>query len=174
MKYLFLTFCLLLLAVPISAQIKPVVVELGPEAYSTLPHSGGARWVVRGYVYAPGTFTSKDECANAPVTAVPIGTYAIFGEKGTAANHTAIYRVTIQGQQFFFSGIVERYDDESGQPGSTLFDLLRSPVTRNPQAEFADYTPRSAVCFGGRLKLYLREEGSNGRSGFDKRTERRF
>lgn len=150
-----------MLTVPICAQIKPVIIELGPEAYSTLPHSDGARWVARGYVYSPGTFTSKDDCAAAPVAAVPIGTYAIFGEKGTAANHTAIYRVTIQGQQFFFSGIVERYDDESGQPGSTLFDLLRSPFERNPQAEFADYTPRSAVCFGGRLKLYLRESNES-------------
>ncbi len=161
MKYLILTCCLLMLAVPITAQIKPVVVELGPEVYSTLPHSGGARWVVRGYVYAPGTFTSKDECATAPATAAPIGTYAIFGERGDPAFHAATYRITIYGQQFFFGGIVERYDDESGQPGSSLFDLLRSPATRNPFNESADYTPRSSVCFGGRLKLYLRDSNAS-------------
>ncbi|MBL8186596.1 MAG: hypothetical protein JNK38_01240 [Acidobacteria bacterium] len=156
MRYLFLIACLLMLAVPVSAQIKPVVVELGPEAYSTLPRSGGYKWVARGYVYPPGTFTGGSDCPATPA-ASPIGTYAVFGERGSPLNHAALYRVTINGQQFFFGGIVERYDDESGQPGSTLFDLVRSLAARDEITEFADYTPRSGNCFGGRLKLYLQE-----------------
>lgn len=161
-KTIFSILCVLFMTVPVAAQIKPVVVELGPEAYSTIERSNGFKWVVRGYIYPPGTFTGKDECAVARSDIAPIGTYAVFGEKGTAGNHTAIYRVTVNGQQFFFGGIVERYDDESGHLGSTLFDLVRSLVARGDITEFADYAPRSGNCFGGRLKLYLRGSDNDG------------
>lgn len=166
MKFL-LASILALAFVSTPAQIQPVTAELGAPVYSTLPQSGGFRWVVRGHVFAPGTYTPapgqplpRGACDEADFNQ-RIGTYVIFGSYGSAGEHVAQYRVTIRGVSYVWSGLISYYEDEGGAPGSMLYSagkLEGGLVIPGPPEIEAEYTPRSPNCFGGQVKIFVREE----------------
>ena len=165
MKILLAIFALVF--VPASVQVQPATAELGAPVYSTLPQSGGFRWVVRGYVFAPGTYSAppgqplpRGACDEAPFED-RIGTYVIFGSVGGAGEHVAQYRVTIRGVSYVWSGLVNYYEDEGGAPGSMLYSAAKLEgglVISEPPMVEAEYTPRSPGCFGGQVKIFIRDQ----------------
>lgn len=161
-----LIFSLLLLAVFVPGQQQPIVAELGAPVYSTLPQSGGVKWVVRGYVFAPGTYTPapgqplpRAACDEAPFDQ-RIGTYVIFGTVGSAGEHVAQYRATIRGESYVWAGLVTFAQDEGGAPVGLLYSagrLAGGQIVADPPEVDAEYTPRSPDCFGGQVKIFPRE-----------------
>lgn len=154
---------LLFLILPSLVQQQPLVVELGPEVYSTIPRSNGYKWIVRGNLYAAGTWTPppgqplpRGACEPADGVA-PIGQYLIVGESGNTGDHTALYVVRLNSQQYLFTGRTEYYEDASGAPGSTLFPaakLVEGVATVPDPPISAELIPRSRQCFGGQLRLF--------------------
>lgn len=160
---LFLAVLFLAVSAFVPAQQTPITVELGAPVYSTLAQSGGVKWVVRGYVFAPGTYTPapgqplpRAACEDAPFDQ-QIGSYAIWGTVGSAGEHVAQYRVTIRGVSYAWGGLISYYEDEGGAPGSMLYSagkLEGGQILATEPPTQAEYTPRSPLCFGGQVKIY--------------------
>jgi hypothetical protein len=140
-----------------------VVYDLGVETYSTTGRPGFTRFYAAGNIYPAGTYTPntgqplpRGVCDRAD-DVQRVGYFVIYGESGGAGKHNAIYRVVIGEKTLYFSGLIEAID-ESGSPISSLFELatLSNGVFRVSEPPvFAEFTPRSNVCFGGQLKLFL-------------------
>lgn len=148
-----------------TAQVQPITAELGPAIFSTLPQANGYQWVARGYIYPPGTYTPKPGeslprgACEFPDGVQSIGSYAIFGSAGFVGEHLATYRVTIRGESFAWSGLMTYYEDGGGAPGSMLYSagkLQGGRIITEPQID-AEYAPRSTVCFGGQVKIFIRD-----------------
>jgi len=164
MKLIF-AFCLLLAFAP-AAQVQPIMAELGAPVYSTLAQSGGVKWVVRGYVFAPGTYTPapgqplpRGACEDAPFDQ-RIGTYAIWGTVGSAGEHVAQYRVTIRDVSYVWAGLVTFALDEGGSPVGALYSagkLEEGQIVSGVPEIDVEYVPRSPLCFGGQVKVFQRE-----------------
>lgn len=163
MKFVF--FFALWLASSVSVgQVQPIMAELGTPIYSTLSQSP-YNWVVRGYVFAPGTYTPppgqplpRGACDEAPFDQ-RIGTYAIWGTVGGAGEHVAQYRATIRGESYVWAGLITYHTDEGGSPGSMLYSaakLVGGALVNAPPEIEAEYTPRSPQCFGGQVKIFIR------------------
>ncbi len=139
-----------------AAQRQGVMYELGADVFSTLPRSFGYQWYAAGYIFPPGTYAQREPCER-PDPTKAVGTYAIYGINGNQARHQAIYRITVGGESYFFSGEVLALD-EFDQPLTSLFNNVMLKVNglfvqEDPPTE-ATYTPRSTQCFGGRLMLF--------------------
>lgn len=140
-----------------------VVYDLGVETFSTAGRPGFTRFYASGNIYPAGTYTPnagqplpRGACDRAD-DVQRVGYFVIYGESGNAGKHNAIYRVVIGERTYYFSGLIEAID-ESGLPMSSLFELatLSNGVLRlGEPPEFAEFTPRSTACFGGKLTLFL-------------------
>lgn len=159
-KQLFATILLLVALVSLpdarAAQRQGILYELGTDVFSTLPRANGYQWYAAGYVFPPGTYAQREACERPDATKA-VGTYAIYGTSGNQAKHQAIYRVTIKGASYYFSGEIPALD-EFNQPMTSLFDHVALKVDgvfviEDPPSE-ATYTPRSTSCFGGRLMIF--------------------
>lgn len=128
---------------------RATVYELGPPVLDTARQSP-FNWRAWGFVFPRGTIT-KDRCAQPEARS--IGHWTAYVERGNAANHTALYRVAINGEQFTFSGEVSALDDE-GFPASILFDLSKLEAGQFIPAGSVVYEPHSSACLGGLLRIF--------------------
>ena len=163
MRHLFVVLFFFVSTPFVAVQQTPITVELGPPVFSTLPQSNGYRWVIRGHVFAAGTWTPppgqplpRGACEQADFNQ-RIGTYAIFGSVGNAGEHVAQYRATVRGESYTWAGLFSYYEDEGGAPGSMLYSAAKvvggEVVASDPPVQ-AEYTPRAKDCFGGQVKIY--------------------
>ncbi len=163
MKRSFLILLLMALPAFATAPRQAAIFDLGVDTFSTFGRPGFTRFYVARNIYPPGTYTPqpgqplpRGACDRAD-DVQRIGYYVIYGESGSAGRHNAIYRVVIGEKAFYFSGLIEAFD-ELNAPISTLFELatLSNGVFHISQPpSFAEFTPRSTACFGGQLKLFL-------------------
>lgn len=150
---------LLLCPLPVLAQQSTFEAELAPPVYSTLPQSGGVKWVVYGYLYPVGTFANLPQCAPAPDGVEAIGSYKIAGEWGDASFHAAMYRLTFgkpnDGKQFVMSGVFEFALSELNQPQPAIYSAARLVRGNFEEGFDVEFTPRSGACFGGLVRVMV-------------------
>lgn len=152
-----------LCSLPVLAQQQSVTMEFGREIYSTIPQAKGYKWVVRGNLYPAGTYTPAPGqplplgVCELPVDVQPIGQYAIFGERGDAADHTAQFVIRFDRKQLTFAGRLEFFEESPGVIGATLFravKLQNGVMTDTDPPTMVEFTPRSNACFGGTIRVF--------------------
>ena len=117
----------------------------------------------RGNLYLAGTYTPATGqplpigACDFPVDVQPIGQYAIFGETGDAADHTAQFVIRFDGKQLTFAGRLEFFEESPGVIGATLFravKLQNGVMTETDPPSMVEFTPRSRACFGGTVRVF--------------------
>lgn len=147
--------CLLMVFSANAQQPTSLAADLAPPVYLT----NGARWIAYGYLYPPGTFDNLPPCAPPPDGVIPIGSYRISGEYGTAAEHAATYVLRfgspMDGKQFVFGGIFQFLTSELNLPEPAVYSAVR--LSRGVAVEEleVEFTPRSGNCFGGAARVRI-------------------
>lgn len=150
------TIVCLLIAFSVSAQQpSDFLADLAPPVYLTT----GANWIAYGYLYPPGTFDNLPPCAPPPDGVMPIGSYRISGEYGSAAEHAATYVLRfgspMDGKQFVFGGIFQFNLSELNQPESSVYSAVRLSRGVAVEEMEVEFTPRSSACLGGSARVLV-------------------